>query len=243
MLEYGYVKILTTPNKGRIGRYIRNDSETGKAVVSFGYQIDIIPNIDFIKLSKTSLTNNINKKDLIDRYNNIIVELKKIDLRAHRTINKNGPKHIEIINECNLIRNLLKELYSPNLTIDNQKKNILLLSSFKDIEYAYDFSLDLESCNYNIFLYDHELKKEIDYSLYKNILLIVSDNSLNDGWILKDYQNIKEKIDNELTNIISIHIDNSKVPNYLNNNYDLKELFSEEYEENFYKLTRNIEEK
>lgn len=247
MLQYGYIKILTGINKGRIGRYVRNDNH--KAVVSFNYQIDIIPYSNYKKFSYSNLTNPFTKQDLIDRYYNILIDLQAIDIRGHRTIKKYSADHIDIITECDLIRCLLYELYSiDNLDILKKDRNVIIFSSFKDILWCNDFVLDLENRKLNVGIINHELWQKNSESLLdncinkcNNFMFVLSENSKDEYWFYEEYQYLKSVIDEDISCLLCIRIDDSSVPEYVDDYYDLREVFSEEYNENFSNIINEIE--
>ena len=83
MAKFGYVKIVSGQAARRIGRFIGWDEKGVKAKVAFGYDTDILPYTNYHFFSVNSITNNITKQDLVDRYFELSQDLKAIDLRAH----------------------------------------------------------------------------------------------------------------------------------------------------------------
>ena len=110
MAKFGYVKIVSGQAARRIGRFIGWDEKGVKAKVAFGYDTDILPYTNYHFFSVNSITNNITKQDLVDRYFELSQALKAIDLRAHPKIKKYTAEHTSIITECNLVRHLLLSL-------------------------------------------------------------------------------------------------------------------------------------
>ena len=71
--------------------------KNGVKANGFGYSILIFYHILIIFFSVNSITNNITKQDLVDRYFELSQALKAIDLRAHPKIKKYTAEHTGII--------------------------------------------------------------------------------------------------------------------------------------------------
>lgn len=249
MLEYGYVKIVSGNDKGRIARYIKDDDTGKKAIISFGYQIDELPYSTYKKVSHISLTNSFYKEDLLERYYDIIDDLKAIDIRGHKKIKKYSQEHNDLITECDLVRNLLREYFHiSNLNNEEKQKNIIIFSSFKDTLWCNDFVLDLLNKKFNVGIINHELWNNdnlVEKALEKsnNFIFILSKNSKDENWFKTEYEHLKRIINKKVVNLICVKSDTSSLPSYIEDYYDLKEVFNDTYNETFSKMITEIEYK
>ena len=253
-LNLGYVKIVSGVSNGRIGRYVSDDLETGKAKIYFGYHNDALKFENYrncIKIAKTSITNDISKRDLIDRYFNIVQLLDSVDLNSNRSIKKYSAGHTDIITECNIIRALLRERFSPMLlNSSNAQKNTLLLSSFKDSIWINDFAVELEERGFNVALDDHETWAVDKRNFLKDSLgicytfiFVASKNSIRSAWLKDELCNLRSYANTGSHKIICVRIDDVRIPSYIGQTYDFSsQQFSDKYNHIFSELAEFLHE-
>lgn len=235
-MEYGFVKIISGKYKGRIARYTR-DSDN-KAVISFSYLIDIVPYSFFDKVSFSSISNNITKIDLLDRFYNLSSLLIDIDHTANKEIRKYSLEHQNLILELSLVRHLISKYFDiKNLDENNYKNNVTLVTSSRDFIYVSDLLLELELNKNDTYLLDIDDKIEFNIinkylHLSKSILFIITENTINDN----RFKDILNYINNNMNNniyYISNIITEKKHKNILyiddiydSNNIDINKLFN-----------------
>lgn len=235
-MEYGFVKIISGKYKGRIARYTR-DSDN-KAVISFSYLIDIVPYSFFDKVSFSSISNNITKIDLLDRFYNLSSLLIDIDHTANKEIRKYSLEHQNLILELSLVRHLISKYFDiKNLDENNYKNNATLVTSSRDFIYVSDLLLELELNKKDTYLLDIDDKIEFNIinkylHLSKSILFIITENTINDN----RFKDILNYINNNMNNniyYISNIITEKKHKNILyiddiydSNNIDINKLFN-----------------
>ena len=235
-MEYGFVKIISGKYKGRIARYTR-DSDN-KAVISFSYLIDIVPYSFFDKVSFSSISNNITKIDLLDRFYNLSSLLIDIDHTANKEIRKYSLEHQNLILELSLVRHLISKYFDiKNLDENNYKNNATLVTSSRDFIYVSDLLLELELNKNDTYLLDIDDKIEFNIinkylHLSKSILFIITENTINDN----RFKDILNYINNNMNNniyYISNIITEKKHKNILyiddiydSNNIDINKLFN-----------------
>lgn len=184
-MKFGFVKFTSGKYKGRIGRYTRNSDN--KAVISFSYLIDIVPYSFFDKVSLSSISNNITKVDLLDRYYNLSSLLIEIDHTANKEIRKYSLEHQNLILELSLVRHLISKYFDiKNLDENNYKNNTVIITSSRDFIYTSDLLLELELNGNNTHILD--IDDIIDYNIInkylhfsKSILFIITENTINDN--------------------------------------------------------------
>lgn len=251
-LHFGYVKILSGVSGGRIGRYTSDERDSEKAKVYFGYHMDTLTFQNFRnckKVARCNITNDISKRDLVDRYYAIAHDLESIDLNNHKKIKKHSAEHTDIITECNLIRGLLRERFSP-AAVDsaNAGKNVLLLFSFMDALWVNDFSMGLEEKGYNVIWDDHEswqadrgafLKNSLDICYH--FILVASIHSIKDSWLKEEHSYLKSNCNSGSHQIICVKADDAHVPASMEEVYDLQDQFSEDYNRNLDSMTETMD--
>ncbi len=184
-MEFGFVKIIAGKYKGRIARYTRNSDN--KAVISFSYLIDVVPYSFFDKVSFNSISNNITRVDLLDRYYNLSSLLIEIDHTANKEIRKYSLEHQNLILELSLVRHLISKYFDiKNLEENNYKNNAAIITSSRDFVYTSDLLLELELNGSNTHILD--IDDNIDYNIInkylhfsKSILFIITENTINDN--------------------------------------------------------------
>ncbi len=251
-LSFGYVKILSGVAAGRIGRYVMDERESGKAKIYFGYHNDSLrfPNYRSCKvISKTNLTNNISKQDLIDRYYSVVQELNSVDANSNRKVKKYSAQHTDLITECNIIRGLLRERFSIALLNGEQAdKNTILLFSFMDALWVNDFSLGLVEKGYDVAWNDHEESMADCKWIFKDYLVrcgtfifIATGNSIRQSWFMDDFRYFKGLAGSGPHRIICVKADESRVPESIGTAFDLRNQFSDIYYKNFEALIDSME--
>lgn len=226
-MKYGFVKILSGKNKGRIARFVRISDN--KAVISYSYLIDFAPYSYFDKVSLNAITIEIKKTDLLNRYYDLSIVLDEIDHTANKEIKKYSVEHQNLILELSLVKQLIKIYFSFFNTLDsNFNKNTLLISSFKDYSYINDFLLEFEYDGCNTHLLDFEEYVDIEevkkyLNKFKNICIFLTNNSKEDNLFneIKDYLK-QNQIDNSNIYYISNISKDSNVF-YINDIYDEEE--------------------
>lgn len=252
-LNYGYVKIVSGTAAGRIGRYTCDDRETDRAKVYFGYQSDVLsfPNYrNYIKLSHQSLTNDITKKDLIDRYYNLLHELDAIDLNTNPDIKKHSAEHTNLITECNLVRGLLRARFRPAGQVGERIGNgVMLLFSPLDIVWANDFSLGLSEKGFQVMWDDHEDwtgdKEDTLYEWAKRypvFILVASKNSARRPWLKMEYRCLCSAVRETSGKVFAAAIDDAGKKLRFENVFDLSGQFSDAYYQAFDALIEAISE-
>lgn len=246
-LEFGYVRILSGLAKGRIGRHMGIDKSTGKAKVSFGYENDFLTYTNGHLFAPASISNDINKQDLIDRYYIIVNELNKVDIRGHAKIKKYSAGHTSLITECNIVRGLLNEYISLKyLSKMKFVNNIIILMSFQDILWCNDFVLDLEmkkffvaAIHHEVFYYEHDL--DMALQLCSNFIFILSNYSTDSNWLASDYQYIKSRIDSSKQRIHFVRMDETPAPSYAKNFFGLGKQYTQEYDNELGRLACSLD--
>ena len=161
MTKFGYVKIISGQTTGRIGRFVGFDEKGIRAKVAFGYDNDILPYTNYHFYSINSISNNITKQDLVDRYYQITQDLKAIDLRSHPRIRKYTADHTSVITECGMVRHLLQRVFAlKNLILKDKEKNVVLITAMNQIVWLNELALDLQMRGFNVGIIDHELIKD-----------------------------------------------------------------------------------
>lgn len=199
-MNYGFVKVMSKNTLRRIGRYIEDDETGKKAKVCFGYECDTITQTNYKYYAHSSLSNNITKQDLVDRYFDITKALEQIEMRAHQKIKKYSAEHTSLITECNMIRSLMLHYFSLSLqSVDTYEENIMLFGSFKDQLWINDFMIDLELSRYHISLYNHEMPVYFDQMLKEttekcmHVIFILSKEAMRSSSLLEEYHYLKER--------------------------------------------------
>lgn len=239
-LQFGYVKILSGVSSGRIGRYVSDERDSGKAKINFGYQTDALSFQSYRNckiLSKASITNDISKLDLIERHFAIVRELESVDLKSNRKIRKHSAEHTEIITECNIIRGLLRERFSPALLQKrNARENVLMFCSFFDVVWLNDFALSWEEKGFHVAWDDHETWFADRAGCLKDILdncstfiFVVSKHSSKEPWLKEEYHYLKSIINAGTHRIFCVKADDAPAPAYIDGAVDLHSQFSDEY--------------
>ena len=248
-LEFGYVRILTGIAKGRIGRYLDVDNNTGKAKVSFGYENDFLTYTTSNLFASASISNDITKQDLIDRYYIIVNELNRIDLRGHARIKKYSAGHTSLITECNIVRGLLNEyLGFQHLNKMQFANNIALFMPFQDVLWCNDFILDLEikkfsvaALNHEVLLDNHETYLDEAMQLCGNLIFVLSLEACKSNWLTSDYKYIKNRMDTGKQKIHFVKITDTPIPSYAKDFYNLGKQYTQQYDIEFNRLTVSLD--
>lgn len=250
-LNYGYVKVLCGTCEGRIGRYVSQDAQSGKAKVYFGYHMDALRFENYRhykKLAKSSLTNAITKRDLVDRYFALVQTLESIDLNGNRSIKKYSAEHMELITECNIVRGLSRETFSPALLDPwDAQNNVLLLACFKDAIWVNDFALGLEERRFTVALDDHETWSANRMDLFRasldacrTYIFVLSKHAQSCGWFKEEFLTMQRVANTPAHNVVCVKADDVRTPAYVGMAYDLSDQFSAQYDRNFERLVEGI---
>ena len=219
MAKFGYVKIVSGQAARRIGRFIGWDEKGVKAKVAFGYDTDILPYTNYHFFSVNSITNNITKQDLVDRYFELSQALKAIDLRAHPKIKKYTAEHTSIITECNLVRHLLQVFFDlKNLTLKNKEKNITLLTNTSNIMWINEFALELEIRGFQVGILNHEIIKDNFNDELKYALEVCDHYIFIEEYNHQELKYIKENLSSvyqSLTVVVETAVDEDYENGYL----------------------------
>lgn len=166
MIYKGYVLITRGKDKGRIGRYLSNDTK-GNARVFFGYEGDFLNVLgvsNYGLYKENQLSNDITLENLIERYFDILVQLKAIQRFSHATVKRWSEEHTKLSLESGLVRTLVNSFLDVSRLNQNQKeRNIFLSTSFFDTEFVHELVTEFSLMKLNIGLYNHE-------SIYLNVL-------------------------------------------------------------------------
>jgi hypothetical protein len=150
-----------------------------------------------------------------------------------------------MITECNIVRGLLRESFSPTmLNQTNAGKNVLLLFSFMDALWINDFSLNMTDKGYAVLWDDHESWVNDRKSFLENIvetcgtiMFIITKQSIKQSWLKDEYKYLQSISHTGTHKIVSIQADDVRIPADLGNAFDLRDQFSNEYYRTIEKLT------
>lgn len=241
MTKFGFVKIKSGQTSGRIGRFVGWDEHGIKAKVAFGYDNDILPYTNYRFYSINSITNDISKQDLVERYFEIYQDLKAIDLRAHQRIRKYTADHTSVITECGMIRHLLQRFFDfKNLTLKNKEKNIIIICKIPDILWVNEVALELEMAGFHVGIINDEITKE-DLTADLQDAIEYSDHYL---FVEDYYQPQYQYIINNLSSIyqsISVAVANEEDQDYENGHLYFGKVFSESFEQSLHQLIERLE--
>lgn len=241
MAKFGYVKIVSGQAARRIGRFIGWDEKGVKAKVAFGYDTDILPYTNYHFFSVNSITNNITKQDLVDRYFELSQALKAIDLRAHPKIKKYTAEHTSIITECNLVRHLLQVFFDlKNLTLKNKEKNITLLTNTSNIMWINEFALELEIRGFQVGILNHKIIKDNFNDELKYALEVCDHYIFIEEYNHQELKYIKENLSSvyqSLTVVVETAVDEDYENGYLY----FDEPFTDRFEQSLQRLVERLE--
>lgn len=241
MSKFGFVKIISGKATGRIGRFVGWDENGVRAKIAFGYDNDILPYTNYHFYSVNSITNNITKQALIDRYFEIVQDLKAIDLRAHPQIKKYTADHTSVITECGIIRDLLQRFFNfKNLTLKDKEKNIVLVTLSNNILWINELALELETRGYHIGIINHEvIKDNLDDDL-KYALEFCDHYIFIEEYLKYEYMYIKENLNSIYQSLSVVVLDQFNED--LDNNYlYFGEPFTHSFEQALKRLIERLE--
>lgn len=241
MTEFGFVKIKSGQTSGRIGRFVGWDEHGIKAKVAFGYDNDILPYTNYRFYSINSITNDIGKQDLIERYFEIYQDLKAIDLRAHPRIKKYTADHTSIITECGMIRQLLHRFFNfKNLTLKNKEKNIIIVCKLLDILWVNEIALELEMAGFHVGIIDGEVFKDDLIGDLQEAIEFSDHYLFVEDYYKSQYQYIK----NNLTSIyqsVTIAVIDEEDQDFENGYLYFGKVFSNSFEQSLRLLIERLE--
>lgn len=246
MVKFGFVKIISGKASGRIGRFVGFHPDDAKAKIAFGFENDVLTFTNCKFYSCNSISNDIQKQDLIDRYFEITQELKAIDVRGHSEIKKYSAEHTSLISEFNLICGLFSQIFSVSrLDKHKQDQNVILFCSFLDRQWTNEFLLDLELKNFNVAVVDHELCEEVlEETLFDSMKFashfIVVESKEEADFCGHERVFFKKNIDSATQTFSLITHDQSR-ENIKKGSYYFGEIFSAQYEKSFDHLVQRLE--
>lgn len=247
MVKFGFVKVIAGKSSGRIGRFVGYDLDDSKAKIAFGFENDVLTYTNYKFYSLNSISNEIQKQDLIDRYFDIRQELKAIDVRGHPEIKKYSAEHTSLISELNMICGLFNQIFSIAELDKHQKdQNVIIFCSFLDRLWLNEFILDLELKNFNVAIDDHSLQEEkLNERLFDSLELavhfIILESAAEDADFCSwERSFFSENIDSATQTLSIITADRSR-ENIKKGTYYFGENFSSQYEKSFYHLTQRLE--
>ncbi|MFV0396377.1 MAG: hypothetical protein ACK5LC_18665 [Coprobacillaceae bacterium] len=243
MNEYGFVRIITGSTEGRIGRFIGWNEENTKVKVAFGYETDILPYVNYQYYSINSISNDISKQNVIDRYFEITQALKAIDVRGHAKIKKYSASHTSLITEYNIVRGLLQRVFQVSeLDIHKNERNVVIIASTLDIVLINELALDLELKDFHVAIINQQLyldtcKNELEYALSLANHYILMDNCIEEN-------SINILLDNTLntSQTVSTVVDTKEKENIKNNIYFMGNPFSDSYERSLTSMVNRFED-
>ncbi len=208
--EFGIVKIIKGPYKGRFGYY---DDDDGRAIVYLG---DMFDGVDYILINHNYITNDYTVNDLQERSNEIGRTL---------WIHDNEAEKYQLLAEKTMIDQELLALHEKYL--DNKKLEgikVFLSHSSLDKRKVVTVALDLQERGIDTWLdaYDilpgESIVDKINDGLTNSnfILLFLSKNSVKSNWVKKEWESMLwDEINTGKTKIIPIKLDDCEIPKIL----------------------------